>query len=111
MAIYESATAAASATVGTDLLASQTWRTSSRPRILERIAVAGSAASGDAAVEIVVNQISIGYLYLSSTGAPTWDADYKECGFPVAANSVITAVVRDQPSTNAIHLGLKFRML
>jgi hypothetical protein len=111
MAVYENATAAASATVGTDLLASQSWRTSSRPRILERIAVAGSAASGDSAVEVVVNQVSIGYIYTSGTGAPQWDRDYKECGFPIGANSVVTAIVRDAPATNALHLGLKFRML
>ena len=97
--------AAATAVVGYDLFANQTWRVSSKTRRLRGFAMAGSAAALDTAVDLFIDQYHVGKFYNSATGAPLMDAhNIPLKGNLVPPGATIAAIVADAPATNPINI-------
>ena len=96
--------AAADATLGTDLFKDQTWRVAARPRKLSGLALAGSAAAGDFAGDLYIDQYYVGRFYNLATGWPTRDHLVPLKGNAVPPGSTIAFVVADAPATNPINI-------
>lgn len=107
MALEEVSIAAASAPLGTNLLADSTFRQVGRSRIIRGAALAGSAAAGDTEVEILVGSSVVARLFNKATGFPTRDHLFPVGAF-VPANTEVSARVTDAPSTNPINLAIDF---
>ena len=96
--------AAATAVVGYDLFRDQTWRVSSRARRLKGLAVAGSAAAGDTAIDLYVDRYHVGKFYNLATGWPTMDHMVPLKGNAVPPGATVAAIVADAASTNPINV-------
>lgn len=103
MSAFEVSVSAATAVLDYDLFQNQTWKTSSRNRVLRGAAVKGSAAGGDTKVSIRVGQVEVAALYNNATGFPNRD-DIISLGVPVPAGMPISAIVADAPTTNPINV-------
>jgi hypothetical protein len=99
--------AAATAVVGYDLFRDQTWRVSARSRRLRGLAVAGSAAAGDTAVDLYVDQHWVGRFYNLATGWPTMDHMVPLKGNYVPPGATVACIVADAPLTNPINIILE----
>lgn len=95
---------AATAIVGYDMFANQTWRVSSKPRRLYGMAVAGSTAAGDCAVELYVDQHHVGRFYNLATGWPTKDHIVPLKGNYVPPGATIAAIVSDAAAANPLNI-------
>ena len=104
---YQVSIAAASATVGTDLLNGERWKEQPNPRVLIGVALKGSAAAGDTVVDILAEETRIATLFNTNTGFPNED-DLIDMGIEIPANVELTAVVTDAPATNPINLRMDF---
>lgn len=107
MPSYQVSIAAASAPVGTDLLAGERFKEQPNPRVLEGVALKGSAAGGDTVVDLLIEETRIATLFNTNTGFPNED-DIIGMNVQVPANAEITAIVTDAPATNPINLRLDF---
>ncbi len=99
--------AAAVAVLGSDLLAGNVFKQSRSRRYLRGVALAGSAAAGDAKVEILKGSVKIGEVFNVATGFPTRDHLFP-VGEWIEAHDEITAQVVDAPATNPLNLLLDF---
>jgi hypothetical protein len=99
----EVSVAAATAVVNYDLFQNETFRTAGRPRMLNYIGVAGSAAAGDAKVDLLVDQHLVGSFYNLATGFPTRD-HLRPVGVVVPAGATVVCKVTDAPATNPINV-------
>ena len=70
MALVEVSIAAATAVLGYDLLQNEELRQAGRSRRLVAAALKGSAAGGDAKVELMVGRNRIAKIYNTGTGFP-----------------------------------------
>jgi len=70
--------AAAASAVGTNLMAGHRLQTAPRPRFVRRIGVTGSAAAGDAAVDMFYGNVYIGTFYNTTLGANIIPLDAKD---------------------------------
>lgn len=106
-AAYIVAVAAATAVVGYNLLTNSEARQSTRQRVLVAASLTGSAAAGDAEVELKAGSRTIAKLANLATGYPTKD-HFLRVGEIIAPNEELGAFVLDAPATNALILGLDF---
>jgi len=97
--------AAATAVVGYDLLTNRPdIAVASTPRVLRAVGLTGSAAAGDAAVDIKVASRTVSTLFNSATGFPTADAAKFDTAYAVPAGSPVSVIVTDAPATNPLNL-------
>jgi len=96
--------AAATAVAGYDLFRDQTWRVSSKPRTLQGVMVAGSAAAGDSSFDLFVDQYHVGRFYVLATGWPTRDHLIPLKGNFVPPGATIAAIMQTAPTTNPINV-------
>jgi len=97
--------AAATAALGYDLLSNRPdVAVSGRNRTLRAIGLTGSAAAGDAGVDLKVGDRTVASLFNSATGFPTADSAMFKTSFFVPAGTPISAVVTDAPATNPLNL-------
>lgn len=104
--------AAASATVGIDLLQVSPSEVNARMSIARKItglALVGSTAAGDTSIDLRVNGTKIGTYFNTSTGTTVdMSKDLQKMSIDVPANGVIEAVVTDAANTNPVVLYLFF---
>jgi len=114
MTSFTQLTAAATAVVGFDIMAGNNaarHKTASRPRLITAIGVAGSAAAGDAAVDLYVGTVNCGTFYNTTGGAakiPTSNADMKSLRIPVPPGAPISLVVSDAAATEILAVSLEY---
>ena len=101
MPAVEISVAAAVAILDYNLLQSSPHRQTTGDRTLRAVALTGSAAPGDSAVSILVNQTEVARIYNSKTGFPNRD-DLKAVGVRVPSNAEIAAIVVDAAATNPL---------
>lgn len=105
MALTVVSVAAATAVVGYDLLTNRPdISSSSQPRVLRAVGLTGSAAAGDAAVDIKVANRVVSSLFNSATGFPAADSAKFDTSFAVPAGSPVSVIITDAPATNPINL-------
>lgn len=96
--------AAASATLGTDLLRDSVHRLASEDRIITGAQFTGSAAAGDCAVEIYVSDVLVATLYGLKTGGPASAYEMVPIDAYVPGGAEVRAIVIDEPGTNPVFL-------
>jgi hypothetical protein len=75
------------------------------PRVIKRIAVVGSAAAGDAAVELSLGQTFIGRFYNTSTGnAPIEAKDWLPVNWVAEAGEPVIIKIADASATNVAYI-------
>lgn len=97
--------AAASALSGVDLLKDETWNISSRRRILQGIAVVGSAAINDFSADLFIEETKVGTFYNTHAGvvAPDSQADTIALGrLYVPPGSKISLIANANATTNPV---------
>jgi len=97
-------TAAAAATVGTDLLSSTRSAQSPNDRLLNSISYTGSAVIGDTEIEVFIDDVSLGKYFNSALLTPQRDrdrVDMGDAGWPAGAR--LQAVVVDAPATSIVY--------
>jgi len=95
-------TAAASA-VSTDLMANHRQATRGFPRGLQAVALTGSAAAGDAGVEIYIGDTYAGRVTNQRTGSEVLDVvDWMPIGKVVPPGELIQARIVDAGATNVL---------
>ncbi len=97
--------AAATAVLDVDLLTSANKRTrnTGNNRMLKGVALAGSAAIGDAAVDVFIDTAFVGRFYNTRTGFPNNDDLFALGGLGWPAGTSLQAVVVDAPATNPLN--------
>jgi len=115
MPYIEVSTAAASATVGTNLLSGQDWfKTSGGWRKILSCALVGSTNPGDTQIEIDAGSVKIAQVY-NSYGGANMNVDYKRdmrmlrTSSWIPPGTPITAKVLVAPTTNAIILAMEIQ--
>lgn len=106
MSLISVSIAAASAPIGTNLLADTVGRQDGRVRQIKKVAITGSAAALDTRVRLMVGSMEVGPLYNSATGAPQRDYLFETAAL-VPANTEIGIFVEDAPATNPINVLLE----
>lgn len=105
MALTTVSVLAATAVLGYDLLANRPDVASSgQRRTIRSLALVGSAAAGDARVDVKVGSRIVATLYNTATGFPSADASTFPTAYHVPAGSAISVVVTDAPATNPLNL-------
>jgi len=105
MALTMVSVPAATAVLGYDLLTNRPDVTSAgRARVIRGLAVVGSAAAGDARVQVKVGAAVVATLYNTATGFPTADAALFPTSYAVPAGSSISIIVDDAPATNPLNV-------
>ena len=95
---------AADAVVNYDCFANQTWRVSAKTRKLRGLAVAGSTAAGDCAVDLFVDQYKVGRFYNLAAGWPTMDHMVPLRGNLVPPGATISCIVTDAAAANPLNI-------
>lgn len=105
MALSIISVAAATAVVGYDLLTNRPdIANSGVRRVLRALALTGSAAAGDAAVDVKVANRTVATLYNTATGFPTNDASKFDTAYNVPPATPVSVIVIDAPATNPLNL-------
>ena len=111
MGVGQVSVAAASATVGIDLLTFGTGprfaRMAGVDRIITGVGCCGSAAALDTEIHLFVEDVFAGNFYNITTGAPTTD-HILPTKIAVPAGAQIRCVVNDAAATNPINITLKW---
>ena len=98
---------AATAIVGYDLFADQSWQQSDRPRRINALGLNGSAAGLDTEVELFIGNLKVGNVFNTTTGAVNRDAMFR-VGDIIPANTEVHLYVVDAPVTNPINASIDF---
>lgn len=101
--------AAATLTAGTDAFRNERQNVSSRPRWLKSVAVVGSAAINDAAVDIFIEDFYVGRFRNSRAGVAQVvhpDDDQKVGPHYIPAGAKLTAPIATAPGTNPLIIQL-----
>lgn len=105
MALTVVSTAAATAVLGFDLLSNRPdVAVSGEDRVLRALALTGSAAAGDSAVDVKVGNVIVASLFNSALGFPTNDASKFETSYFVPAGTPMSIIVTDAPVTNPLNV-------
>lgn len=105
MAISQVSVAAATAVLGYDLLSGRPdIANNGVPRIIRSLGLTGSAAIGDAAVDVKVSNVVVATLFNNSLDFPTADAGMFETMYAVPAGTPVSVIVTDAPATNPLVL-------
>jgi len=102
MGMGQVSVAAATAVLGYDLTTGTLWATQGNRRVITGFAMTGSAAAGDAKIDLYVDQYKVGEFFNVTTGFPTKDHFYALNAF-VPAGSKISIIVTDAPGTNPLN--------
>jgi len=105
---YTVSVAAAAALIGVDLFANEVFARAPQNRAISSIGIAGSAAIGDAEVDLLVDEIRIGNYFNTRTGVamPNFD-DIKQLeNLSVPGGAQVRAVVRDAATTNPLNVSI-----
>jgi hypothetical protein len=97
------AVAAATAVLGFDLFRDEPWTVSDMDRVITGLGVTGSAAAGDAAVDLLVGQVRVVRKYNQTTGFPNMD-NVQPLDAAVPAGSKVSAPVVDAPATSPLNV-------
>jgi hypothetical protein len=93
----------AASAVNTDLMADHREERREFPRVLKAVALTGSAAAGDAEVEIYIGDAYVGRITNQRTGSEILDlADWQPIGRRVLPNQKIMARISDAGATNVL---------
>lgn len=104
--------ASAGSAVGTNITSSARWYVDGRPRHIKRLALTGSAAAGDAAIDLFLGNLYVGTYYNTSTGtAPVEAKDFVGVGYVVAPGEPISAIISDAGATNVLQIALDVEYL
>lgn len=112
MGYFLSTVAAATATVGYDLMQSQLHQSSPVPRSLQGVSLTGSATIGDTLVDLYIDTVKVAQnLPNTKLGVGNRDdmMDLPNLFVPAGAN--LHAIVTDAPATNPVFLILKLQDL
>lgn len=101
--------AAAASAVGTDLIAGKQGQTAAYPRVLEGLYLIGSAAVGDAAIELFAGDTRLGVFRNTGTTGPDLSRDFQAVGVGIHAGEPLYAKIIDASATTALRLILQFR--
>ena len=96
--------AAATAIVGFDLFAGETWARAPQDRILTGVAYTGSAVIGDTEIELFIDEVRVGSFFNSALLTPQVDRDIsplEDLGVPAGAQ--LRGVVIDAPATSIVY--------
>lgn len=107
MGMGQVSVAAATAVLGYDLTTGTLWAVQGNNRVLTGIAVAGSAAAGDAKFDLFIDQVKVGEFYNTTTGFPTRDHFYN-LNNVVPAGSKISMICTDAAATNPLNIILQW---
>lgn len=112
MPTYTVSVAAATAVLNADLLADTIYKRSPYARTLNSVAMTGSAAAGDTAVDLFIDEVRVASIVNSATGFPQQDAATIFVGsLGIPAGAAITATVTDAAASSPIHLQTSFTNL
>jgi len=100
---YTVGVAAATAVVGYDLLQDQVWNRSPVNRVLQGIALTGSAVVGDSEVEVFVDEVRIGSYFNNKLLVANIDDLLPTGNLGVPAGALLRAIVRDAPATSILY--------
>lgn len=103
MPSFQTSTAAASATVGTDLFANEPFARNPQNRVINEFGLTGSAAAGDSEVDLYIDEVRIGNFFNSATGFPQFDTMVNMGRLFVPSGAQLRCIVRDAPATNPIN--------
>ena len=101
---YTVSIGASVAVVDYDLFTDQVWARSPANRILQGIAVKGSAAAGDSQVELYIDEQRIGDFFNNATGFPNNDDLLPVDNLFIPAGAQLRAIVRDAAATNPLNV-------
>lgn len=105
MALNIISVAAATAVVGYDLLTNRPDISSSGlARILRALALTGSAAIGDSAVDVKVGNRVVATLFNTALDFPTNDAAKFDTAYNVPSGQAVSVIVTDAAATNPLNL-------
>ena len=77
-------------------------------RVLSRIAVTGSSAAGNAAVDLYIGQTFIGTFANTSTGvAPVEAKDYKPVGWIANPSEPVIVKIKTASTSNILHVEIE----
>ncbi|GAI11650.1 unnamed protein product [marine sediment metagenome] len=96
----------ATAVVGYDLFSQEKWNIASQPRVLNGIAVTGSAAAGDCEVELYVGMRLVTNIFNTALGFATRDHVQPLVGNFVPPGTKISCIVKTAPGTNPLQVVL-----
>lgn len=103
MAVYEVTIAAATAILGFDMFRDEPWTVSDEDRMITGLGVTGSAAGGDAAIDLLIGQVRAVRKFNQTTGFPNMD-NVQPLDVGVPAGAKISAPVVDAPATNPLNV-------
>lgn len=103
MPIYEVTVAAATAVLGYDMFRDEPWTVSDLDRVITGLAVTGSAAAGDAGIDLLIGQVRVARKYNQTTGFPNMD-NLTPLDVAVPAGSKISGPVFDAPATSPLNI-------
>jgi len=114
MPTYQGRIAAATAVIGADLFdaaAARVWTRTPQPRAVLGFALVGSAALGDAEVDLMIGELRIANFFNSRTGvtSPNLDDIVKLGGLYVPGGGLIRGIVRDGATTNPLAYLIELR--
>lgn len=106
--------AAASATVGTNMMAGHRLQIAPKLRRVSRIGVTGSAAAGDSAVDLFYGDTYIGTFYNTTLGANIIPLDSKDMmnvtsTYVLDRNEPLNLLVSTQPTTNPLNVSMEIQ--
>ena len=105
MPMYEAIEAAAESVVGTNIMQGNRGETKWYPRIIRWIAVIGSTAAGDAAVDLIIGDTFKGRYRLTATGSSIQrNRDQQDCNVLVPPFIPIRIEIADVGATNVIYV-------
>ena len=111
MGFFVTSTAAATAVVGYDLLLNSQVSNSSQNRVLRGVALTGSTAIGDCAIDVYIDSVRVATVYNSKLLAPNMDDVLPVDDLIVPAGAIIHAYVIDAPVTNPVFCGLSLSQI
>lgn len=98
--------AAATAVVDYDVFTGERWTETPQPRVITGIGVKGSAAAGDAEVELYVDETRVGNFFNTNTGFPNADDVVPLENLFVPGAAQVSCTVKDAPATNPLNVRL-----
>ena len=104
----ETSTAAATAVLGFDLLSNSIYRFLAPGQQIQRVGLSGSAAAGDAEIELFAGTQSLGRFFNQATGFPAADATMFLVGYTnrTGQTQSVAATVVDAPATNPLNFAM-----
>lgn len=108
MAVYTARETSAGQAVGVNISSGARWQVAGNYRVLRRLALTGSAAAGDAAIDLFIGNLYVGTYYNTSTGtAPVEAKDYIKVDYVVEPGEPINCIISDAGATNVLQVAVE----